>query len=278
MNRKTWLLGGLALLLGLSLAYAWWATPRQERVTTKPASRPRALAKSSAEAEKGKTSAPRVRLDILEGPGASFSEPSRDIFRLTTNAAASAQPEPDPVVEAVSFPPPPPLSSVAGGTAEATAAARFAYLGGLEKDGVKKIFLGVNGEIFIVQPGETFGPTGEFQVEEVTRDKLVVRQDGRPLTLSLADTSQQTASLSSRNNRPSSERDAPLVPGRSRMPVFPQPAENREEAVEETGLEMVEEPPPEAEPPRPFAPQGEEKPPEPTTESMSTLQLRSTIQ
>ncbi|MDX9708948.1 MAG: hypothetical protein RBT64_05290 [Trichloromonas sp.] len=276
MNRKSWLLGGLALLLGLSLAYAWWATPRQERVTTKPAARPRALAKSSAGTETVKTSAPRVRLDILEGPGASFSEPSRDIFRLTTNASVSARPEPEPVVETVSFPPPPPLSSVAGDAAAASAAARFAYLGGLEKDGVKKIFLGVNGEIFIVQPGETFGPTGEFQVEEVTRDKLVVRQDGRPLTLPLADTSQQTASLSSRNNRPSTEREAPLVPGRS--PVFPQPLDNAEE-VDEADFEMVEESPPDAEPPpRPFSPKSEEKPPEPTEESMSTLQLRSTIQ
>ena len=277
MNRKTWLLGGLALLLGLSLAYAWWATPRQERVTTKPAVRPRALAKPPTAPETA-AAEPRVRLDILERAGASFSEPSRDIFRLTTNAAVAARPEPEPVVKTVSFPPPPTFSSVGGGAATANATARFAYLGGLEKDGVKKVFLGVNGEIFIAQVGESFGPAGEYQVEEVTRDRLVVRQDGRPVTLSLTDTSQQTASLSGRSNRPSPERDAPLVPGRSRMPVFPQPSNNGEEE-EGTDLEVVEEPPPDAEPPpRPFAPKSEEKPPESPMESMSTLQLRSTIQ
>ena len=277
MNRKTWLLGGLALLLGLSLAYAWWATPRQERVTTKPAARPRALAKTPTAPETA-AAEPRVRLDILERAGASFSEPTRDIFRLTTSAAVAARPEPEPVVQTVSFPPPPTFSSLEGGGATANAPARFAYLGGLEKDGVKKVFLGVNGEIFIAQVGESFGPTGEYLVEEVTRDRLVVRQDGRPVTLSLTDTSQQTASLSGRSNRPSPERDAPLVPGRSRMPVFPQPSNNGEEE-EGTDLEVVEESPSEEEPPpRPFAPQGGEKVPEPTKESMSTLQLRSTVQ
>ena len=276
MNRKTWLLGGLALLLGLSLAYAWWATPRQERVPAKPVARSRALSKPPAAPETAAVE-PRVRLDILERAGASFSEPTRDIFRLTTSAAVAVRPEPEPVVQTVSFPPPPTFSSVGGGAATANATARFAYLGGLEKDGVKKVFLGVNGEIFIAQVGESFGPTGEYLVEEVTRDRLVVRQDGRPVTLSLTDTSQQTASLSGRSNRSSPERDDPLVPGRSRMPVFPQPSNNGEEE-EEADLEVVEESPPEGKPPRPFAPQGEEKAPEPTTESMSTLQLRSTIQ
>jgi len=272
MNRKNWLLGGLALLFGLSLAYAWWASPRQERVPAKPAARPRVLAKTSVAPEKAAASEPRVRLDILERAGASFTEPSRDIFRLTTNASVSARPEPEPVVEAVNFPPLPPLTSVQGSAATANTTARFAYLGGLEKDGVKKVFLGVNGEIFIVRAGETFGPTGEYQVEELTREKLVVRQDGRPVTLSLTDTSQQTASLSARTNRPSPGRDAPFAPGRSRMPVFPGSTEDEEDA-----LENVEEPSPEEAPPPPGL-QPPDEPAEPTMEPMSTLQLRSTIQ
>jgi hypothetical protein len=274
MNRKTWLLGGLALLLGLSLAYAWWASPRQERVSTKPAVRSGALTKTPAPSEKAAASEPRVRLDILERPGASFSEPSRDIFRLTANVPLSSRPEfeSESMVKAVSFSPQvfPPVQA---GSAAAPAAARFAYLGGLEKDGVKKVFLGVNGEIFIVQVGESFGPAGEYQVEELTREKLVVRQDGRPVTLSLIDTSQQTASLSARTNRPSPGRDAPFAPGRSRMPVFPGPAEDEDE----DGLEIVEEPSPEEPPPSPGL-QPPDEPADPTMESMSTLQLRSTIQ
>lgn len=274
MNRKTWLLGGLALLLGLSLAYAWWATPRQERVPEKPATPSRALPKTPAAPEKAAASEPRVRLDILERAGASFSEPSRDIFRLTTNASVSARPEPESLVQTVNFPPSPTLSSVAEEAATANATARFAYLGGLEKDGVNKVFLGVNGEIFIVQAGETFGPTGGYQVEEVTRDRLVVRQDGRPVTLSLTDTSQQTASLSARSNRSSPERDAPLVPDRSRMSTFPQPSDDAEEDGDDD-LEMVEEPPlEESPPPR----SGSQSAAEPTMDSMSTLQLRSTLQ
>ena len=279
MNRKTWLLGGLALLLGLSLAYAWWATPRQERVPAKPAVRSRVQPKTPVVPEKAALSEPRVRLDILERAGAAFTEPSRDIFRLTVNPSVSArpEPEPEPVVAAVNFPPPPAFASVEGGGATANATARFAYLGSLEKDGIKKVFLGVSGEIFIVRAGESFGPAGEFQVEEVTPDRLVVRQDGRPVTLSLTDTSQQTASLSARTNQPSPGRDAPLGPGRSRMPVFPQPSDNGEDE-EDADLEMVEEPPlEEAPPPSPGAQSGAE-PAEPTMESMSTLQLRSTIQ
>lgn len=272
MNRKTWLLGGLALLLGLSLAYAWWATPRQERVPAKAEVRSRVPPKTPAAPEKAAASDPRVRLDILERAGASFSEPSRDIFRLTTNAFVSARPEPEPVVKTVDFPPPPTFPSVEGTSANATA--RFAYLGGLEKGGVKKVFLGVNGEIFIVQVGESFGPAGEYQVEELTRDKLVVRQDGRPVALSLTDTSQQTASLSARTNRPSPGGNEPVFPGRSRLPVFPQPSDDeQEEEVEEADLEMVEEPPP-----SPPEAQPVDEPVDPIMDSMSTLQLRSTIQ
>lgn len=274
MNRKTWLLGGLALLLGLSLAYAWWATPRQERVPAKAEVRSRVPPKTPAAPEKAAASDPRVRLDILERAGASFSEPSRDIFRLTTNAFVSARSEPEPVVKTVDFPPPPTFPSVEGGGASANATARFAYLGGLEKAGVKKVFLGVNGEIFIVQVGESFGPAGEYQVEELTRDKLVVRQDGRPVTLSLTDTSQQTASLSARTNRPSPGGNEPVFPGRSRLPVFPQPSDDeQEEEVEEADLEMVEEPPP-----SPSEAQPVDEPVDPIMDSMSTLQLRSTIQ
>lgn len=283
MNRKTWLLGGLALLLGLSLAYAWWAMPRQERVPAKPTGRPRALAKSSGEPEKAAALEPRVRLDILERAGASFSEPSRDIFRLTTNAPLSSisppESDPEPVVEDISFPPPPTFPSLEGGGAAANATARFAYLGGLDKDGVKKFFLGVNGEIFIVQVGESFGPAGEFQVEEATRDNLVVRQDGRPVTLSLADTSQQTASLSDRTNRPSPGRDAPVAPGRSRMPVFSEtPEDEGGDEDEDVDVDMAEEPPPEEEPPPPPGSRPAVEPVDPNTGSMSTLQLRSTIQ
>lgn len=274
MNRKTWLLGGLALLFGLSLAYAWWASPRQERVPAKPAGRSGALAKTSVAPEKASASAPRVLLDILERSGTSFSEPSRDIFRLTTKIPLSSRPESEaePEVKAVSFSPQA-FPSVEAGSAAAPAAARFAYLGGLEKDGTKKVFLGVNGEIFIVQVGESFGPAGEYQVEELTREKLVVRQDGRPVTLSLIDTSQQTASLSARSNQPSPGRDAPFAPGRSRMPVFPGPAEDEEE----DGLEIVEEPSLEEAPPPPGL-QPPDEPADPTIEPMSTLQLRSTIQ
>ncbi len=279
MNRKTWLLGGLALLFGLSLAYAWWAMPRQERVPAKPPVRSRSLpgkpaASEAAVAEEG----PRLRLDLLERTVEAFTAPSRDIFRLTTDIPVAVPAKPETPVRVVGFPPPPAFPSAATGGPTVSAAARFTYLGSLEKDGVTKVFVGVNGEVFIVAVGESFGPAKKFQVEELTREKLVVRQDGHPVTLSLADTPQQTASFSARGNRPLRDRVGPVFPDISRMSVFPQPPANGEEK-EDGGLEMVEEPPPEAEPPpRPFAPKIKGEPSEPKMESMSTLQLRSTIQ
>jgi len=240
---------------------------------------PRSLAKGKPsrepQPELTKTDQRRVRLEILERGVDAFTEPRRDIFRLTSSRSLAAVPQP-----VVTAPPPaptfaPPPVQMATPTPGPAVSVRFNVLGTLRKDGRKTVFLGFENEIFIVKEGDRFGKSKEFEVAEIADEKVIVRQGDRsfPITIPVPE---QSAEVSFPPAEPASRRffnarepTRRIIPG----PARPEPEEETEAAVEDP-----------AEPVEPEKAIEEGTPPEETSPeeaadgNMSSLQLRSMIQ
>lgn len=193
MNKKKQVLAVLGLIFLMALAYAFWATPRQQRVKERRAEttttrQPRAALQIEAEGETG-----RLRVDLLQSQAEKFSGYSRNIFRFA-RIKRPAPPPPKP-------PPPPPARPKpevvveAPPTVESTQVrlrrelARFTFLGFLVKDSTRTIFLTSGGDIFLVKKGDRFGEGGKFLVTDLTGDVLTIRQgdDPRPITVPLVE-------------------------------------------------------------------------------------------
>lgn len=182
MNQKR-ALGVLLLLLLLAIFYAYWQTPRQERVG------PEAKAKVSAALPKatkipapvkvtGPGEFPRLRSDLLDRSASPYPGVRRDLFYSAPPAplfVAPAKVEPLPPPPPVEPPPPPP-----GPTREEVVArelARFKFLGFVKKEEQKTIFLGFEGDLFLVRQGDRFGRNREFLVTALTASELKIRQE-----------------------------------------------------------------------------------------------------
>lgn len=181
MNRKRLLLAALGGLLLLSIAYAFWAMPRQEQAPPRPEA-PRPAARAKVPGKTGQVAADRLHLGLLAQAPQPFPGAGRDIFRFSGGRAAPAVEGPvaaAPPEEEVSPPPPPPTpeqilrQKVAG----------FTFLGFLDKGGVKTVFLSGSGELFLVKAGERFGKTRELLAQEITATELVVRAPAGPETV-----------------------------------------------------------------------------------------------
>jgi hypothetical protein len=198
----------LLLLLGvlvLSLGYAFWRTPKQERVTAPPAHRTPPKSTSAAEAPAAAQSEFRVQLELLERKETKFPGAKRNIFGPLYVVKPPVPPPP---------PPPPPVAPPPRVEAPAPAMetvrqqlARFTFLGFLEKDREKTIFLASDDDIFVVKKGESLGKNKEYLVTELTAEKLVLqyRDDPRKITVPLLE-------------------QAPLTPTMMRMPAMPSSA------------------------------------------------------
>lgn len=250
MNRQKLLLTILAGILLLALGYAFWATPRQERISGGAPRRPAV----SAPAEGAKSSAAedemRVRLELLTREDGSSPDFKRNIFHLQ-------QPEPKPLPLP---PPPPPLPPSAGATTAPLATeevqrelARFTFLGFLLKDGVKTIFLSANEEIFVVKKGDRFGNVRRFLVTELNSEKLTIRQDDdpRPIIVPLVE---QAPLMEASGHSPGPDvpsRSIPMRRGGTRLPVYPSAEQRPVELPERPELPIPLEP---AQPPEPAQP------------------------
>ncbi len=187
MSRQRLILTLVVGLLLLALGYAYWATPRQQKVAAKGASR-------SAPGEEGQapvaTKASRgiLRLDLLEREKEDFPGSKRDLFSLR-KPAPPPPPMPPPMQMPVRpvLPPAPPMNQEAGSVARALG--QFTFLGFLQKDGAKTLFLSSQGEIFVVKKGNAFGKQKEFVITEVNPDTLTIRQANGPgsMTVSLVE-------------------------------------------------------------------------------------------
>jgi hypothetical protein len=205
MSRQKQLLAVLAVVFVLALVYAFWASPRTQEVASTVEAPPprRPVAEGPADAPTGEN---RVRLDLLTRDREKFAGYQRDIF----NYPRVAPPPPPPqVLKPPVTPPPPPIESTEPAPVSPEVErelARFTFLGFLEKEKVKTVFLSSEGEIFLVKKGETFGEENEFHVTNLTPEMLVIRrrEDPRAITIPLVE-------------------QAPLVPSGLRRPVQPFP-------------------------------------------------------
>jgi hypothetical protein len=202
MNRQRLLLAILAVVLVLSLVYAFWAAPRQEQAparraapSAKPVAREAQPAVKSGKvagpkaAAKDKAASGHLHLDLLEGDSQPFPGSGRDIFRF--NAKWTPVPE-NTVAEVVETPPPPPppppptpeeiLSRDLTG---------YKVTGLLEKRGVRSLFVTDGKDILVIKAGDRFGPRKRFLASEVTATELVVSEADAPsvsVRLPLGDT------------------------------------------------------------------------------------------
>lgn len=173
MKRKPLILLLLLICLGLSVAYSYWASPRQERVPRQnQAVKDRPLPTRGATAKGDDT---HLQLELLQASDGSFPGYKRNIF----GSVKPPLPPPPPakVVSApvVTAPPPPPPPSNPVVQREL---ARFKFLGYLEKDREKTVFLSRDKDLYLVKKGTRFGDQQEFTVGELTATKLVIQVAG----------------------------------------------------------------------------------------------------
>lgn len=164
MNRKKLLLSILVLVLALSIGYAFWKSPRQRSVATLKyppgAAAPKATGKAAGDR--------RVRLDLLEGPAATFGGFRRNIFKpiFMDEAAVAALAARPPAMKPVAPAPPVPFVPPKD-------IARLTFLGYLQKEGRKTVFLSNESEIFVVKLGDRVA--GRYELVRLMDDSLTLR-------------------------------------------------------------------------------------------------------
>lgn len=219
MNRQKLLLLVLVALLAAAIAYAIFASPRQERVpaqTGKQSARPRPETRGK---ETGSAFGPSVRLELLEKEKVKFPGVRRDLFGTLFVEKPPAPPPPPPPPVVAPPPPPPPVDVVR------QELARFTFLGFLKKEGEWTIFLSSGGEIFLVQKGDRFGRGGEFHASEITPERLTIRrgEEGSPIVIPLVEQGPLVPMQMRTSGRSSTPPTRPFgfSPARP-QPVFPQ--------------------------------------------------------
>ncbi|GAB4551681.1 MAG: hypothetical protein Tsb0017_01710 [Geothermobacteraceae bacterium] len=169
----------MLLMVGLVVAgvYAWLASPRQERVSQ--------VARTEQAARRVATESRRIgealRLDLLERDAGAGSAVKRDIFNFYVKPAPKpvAKPAPAPAPKPVvtrPAPPPVPVQTEPPPT-------RFRLLGLVDTGKDRKVFLTEEKHLFIVSEGDTFGAGGEYSVESLDDEEIVIRQKGRTATI-----------------------------------------------------------------------------------------------
>lgn len=173
MNRQRLILAILVGIFALSVLYAFWATPRQEKAPPRAAA-PGPAAKGAAAAKPGQPSADRLNLGLLAQTPQPFPGAGRDIFRFHGGWSPMVE-EPaaiEPVVlpaEPVEPPPPPTPEQILQQKISG-----FTFLGFLDKGGVKTVFLSSGGELYLVKAGDAFGREKSLIARAITPQELVV--------------------------------------------------------------------------------------------------------
>lgn len=256
MNRQKVLLTILAGLFVLALGYAFWATPRQAKISNGDARQAAATAPAGGSPAAAETEEMRVRLELLTRENETTPDYKRNIFHFRLPA-----PKPLPP------PPPPPPALPRGPSLEAEEVqrelARFTFLGFLLKDGVRTIFLSANEEIFVVKQGDRFGQNNRFRVTDLTPEKLTIQQNGdpRPIVVSLVEQAPlvEAPGYSPIQSVPIQSVPSRSVPSRRRGSLLPTPDSEEQQPVEP--LQALESPDA-AKPPDSIEPADTTAPPE----------------
>ena len=218
----------LLVLFAISLSYGYWAYPRQQRAS-QPSTATRVEKRRPAKKVEAKGPAfadTRLHLQLLKSEPGTFPGYKRNIFG---SVEPPPPPPPAPVAKVIPppvvSPPPPPPPVVAQAQAEL---AHFDFLGYLESDGNKTVFLSRDKELFLVHQGDRFGDHKEFLATELTPERMVIRTtgDSRPIVVTLVENQALIPVVHMSGKNPSSERPGPqqFAPPRPVVP-FAGPSE-----------------------------------------------------
>ena len=179
MNRNRLILIILLGVLGISVMYAYFATPRLEKAQPQ-ATGPRKNAVVTTFGETVPTDTRgRINFALMESTANKYPGAKRDIFNFK-----KPPPVKRPVVQPVEIVKPEPVTNVAVIPDRVVeeelqqALAQFIFLGFLEKEMEKTVFLSSSGRLFLVKQGETFGLEREFFVADINEKLLKVSQVG----------------------------------------------------------------------------------------------------
>lgn len=181
MSRKRLLLAVLTGLLALSLVYAFWAMPRQEKAPPRTEA-PRSTAKKPVTGQQPPPG-DRLHLGLLAQEPQPFPGAERDIFRFHGGRAPAFQEAEAFVPPVVAAPPPPPPPPPTPEEMLRGAVTQVTFLGFLDKGGVRTVFLSSGGELFLVKAGEAFGRDKSLLAREISGKELVIGWVNGPETV-----------------------------------------------------------------------------------------------
>lgn len=272
MNRKRLLLAALVGILILSLAYAFWSMPRQEKAPK--TARPSQPAAKRPIAGKAAPPADRLYLELLTLEPQPFPGADRDIFRFrggrTTFPVAAPESFAPPIQMEPPPPPPPPLPPTPEQLLR-TEVSGLTFLGFLDKGGARTVFLSTEGNVFIVKAGEGFGKNKQLVAKEISDKHLVIGWTRGPETTRmelLESEAYKPAVLSSGAATGSSAQRTPaagLRPGGAGFPsrrIFPQRDAVQPAIPPEQQDEGSQEPSPQGDDVQPDEAEKEVQPPE----------------
>jgi len=181
MDRKKLILVILLAALACAIAYAFWRQPPRRTVE-------KLKYTSGMRAGAARAAAPtaqddiKLHLELLDRETARFSGFRRNIFRpifsgdmksslMPRNPAKTVLPVPPPPL-----PPPPPPPPPTPAQMAMQDVSRFTFLGFLQKENRKIIFLTRDREIFLVKKGDKLA--GKYDVASITDEALTIRLEG----------------------------------------------------------------------------------------------------
>lgn len=194
MNRQKLLLFLLLIILSVSIVYSYLRSPKQQE-----AALPAQPGTRSAAAKKGSGAPPDVsgdtsmlHLELLEQEQPRSRGYRRNIFSPIFRDELKQPPfkplpppprpmplpmppPPAPAPAPVQPPPPAPTAEELARQAADAELAKFVFLGFLQKNGQKTVFLSKNGEIFLAKKGTVLANV--FRVTDLTDDAITIRSD-----------------------------------------------------------------------------------------------------
>jgi len=179
----------LLVLFGIAIVYAWWAFPRQHRVSPDETTKQHVAREQLYSSDENTD---HLNLDLSSQPLAPFTAPKKNLF-----AGLYPPPEPKRVVPAPKpkkvikkkLPPPPPVSIA---PSRPTPIPTYKILGFLEKNAGYTVFLASRqGDVYLVKKGEAFAD--DLLLSEITANEVTIRREktDQQVTLRLSETKSQ---------------------------------------------------------------------------------------
>jgi hypothetical protein len=175
MKRQKLILFVLVIVLVLALLYAYWSSPQQQTVSVDDVAR--SFARNNVARNDASTvvDPQQVHLDLLKIDKEKYKGYKRNIFNYY-RPKPKPIPKPKVVVKTPPQPKPKPKPANPVTTQVRQQLARFTFLGLLEKDGVKTVFLSKKDALYLVKKDDSFGGNNQFKVLDISDENMAISQ------------------------------------------------------------------------------------------------------